>query len=482
MQCKDINIDLIRQEFEKIITELEKNITANAVIHSIENKIFKNLLHIGYLLLQYYIKGIFNQSRMRNKEYRKSGLKNCGLKKRTLITIYGIVEIIRFKFYDTVNKKVVYPFDLEYKIGEGKFSHTLQDWIGKAATENTYQESVSEFNRIFGLDLVAMQSERIANKMSEKVEAYYRQKDNSKQIEGKFFAAGFDDKGVPIRAGSLGREADSNAVRLSKGQKRDVQRHSTVSVTYSFNERCRTSEEVISSLFKEKKKEKIEPLEKQTTAQHKHIRAFMNDKEKAIEYGFNQILKRNDGTTKPIIVLIDGDRGLEHAVDRVAQRMQISERIDTKVLDFIHVTEYVWKAANVHFGEKSNQRELWVKQQCKLLLDSQTESVIESMQVLLAEHKGNKGKERDLESVIKYFTNHKHMMDYANYLKKGYPISTGAIESACGHFVQNRMQRNGMHWSPNGAQNMLNLRAVNKNNDWDDFMNYTTNLVYQEAA
>jgi len=110
MQCKDINIDLIRQEFEKIISELENNIKSNEVIHNVENKIFKNLLHVGYLLLQYYIKGIFSQSRMKNKEYRKSGLKNCGLKKRTLITIYGIVEIIRFKFYDTNNKKVVYGY------------------------------------------------------------------------------------------------------------------------------------------------------------------------------------------------------------------------------------------------------------------------------------------------------------------------------------------------------------------------------------
>lgn len=482
MQCKDINIDLIRKEFEKIISELENKMNSKDAIHNVENKIFSELLMIGNLLFQYYLKGIFSQSRKKNKEYRKSGLKNCGLVKRTMITIFGVVEIIRFKFYDSVQKKVVYPFDTEYRIGESKFSHTLQDWVGKSATDNTYEESVSNINRILGMDLVAMQSERIACKMSESVESFYAQKDYRKQIEGKFFAAGFDDKGVPIRAGSLGREAESNGVRLGKGQKRDVQRHSTVSVTYSFNERCRTAQEVISSLFKEKKDTKTEPLEKQTTAQHKHIRAFMSDKEKAIEYGFSQILKRNDGTTKPIVVLIDGDRGLEYAVDRVAQRMQISERIDTKILDIIHVTEYLWTAANVHFGEKSNQREIWVKQQCKLLLESQTDKVIETLDVLLEEHKGHAGKERDLTSVIKYFTNHKHMMDYASYLKKGYPISTGAIESACGHFVQNRMQRNGMHWSPNGAQNMLNLRAVSKSNDWDEFMNFRINADYKLAA
>jgi hypothetical protein len=482
MQSKDTNLDLIRKEFEKIITDLTNNINTEEAIHSVENMIFRELLHVGKSLYQHYLNDIFRKSKVQNKEHGKSGLKNCGVVKRELISIFGAVEIIRYKFYDKIDKKEVYPFDTEHQIGASKYSHTLQDLIGKSATDNTFDESVSDVNRIFGLNLAAMQSERIATKMSENVEIFYEQKDYSHQEEGKFFAAGFDDKGVPIRAGSLGREANSNGTRLGKGQKRDVQRHSTVSVTYSFNERCRTPEEVISSLFKEKKEVKIEPLEKQTTAQHKHIRAFMNDKEKAIEYGFNQILKRNGGTSKPIVVLIDGDRGLEHAVNRVAERMKLTDRIDAKVLDFIHVTEYVWKAANVHFGEKNSKRETWVKQQSKLLLESETEKVIETLNALLQEHQGKSGKLRDLESVIRYFTNHKHMMNYAYYLKNGYPISTGAVESACGHFVQNRMQRNGMHWSPNGAQNMLNLRAVNKNDEWDEFMKFYIEEDYKKAA
>jgi len=57
-------------------------------------------------------------------------------------------------------------------------------------------------------------------------------------------------------------------------------------------------------------------------------------------------------------------------------------------------------------------------------------------------------------------------------LARGFLISTGAIENACGHFVQSRMERNGMRWSLKGAKNMLNLRAVNKNKDWDIYMRY----------
>jgi hypothetical protein len=44
------------------------------------------------------------------------------------------------------------------------------------------------------------------------------------------------------------------------------------------------------------------------------------------------------------------------------------------------------------------------------------------------------------------------------------------------------MERNGMHWTPDGAQNMLDLRAVNKNNNWEDFMNFIVNLEYKQVA
>jgi hypothetical protein len=482
MQRKDTNIDLIRKEFEKIIDGIEIKSFEQQAIHDVERSIHLELLHLGNILLQHYTAKVIKQNKEKNKERAKEGLKNCGQVKRTLLTIFGIIEILRPKYYDTINKRVVYPFDIEYKISGSKFSYTLQDLIGKSATVNTFDESVSDINRIFELELVAMQSKRIANQLSGNVEPYYKQKDYSKQIEGEYFAAGFDDKGVPIIAGNLGREAESNGVRLGKGQKRDTKRHSTVSVTYSFNERYRTADDVIASLFKENKKQKIEPIEKQTTAQHKHIRAFMGDKERAMEYGLTQILRRNGGSTKPIVILIDGDRGLEHAVNRVIERLGISKRIEAKILDIIHVTEYLWKAANAHFGEKSKERESWVKQQCKLLLESQTELVIKTITEMSEEHKETVSKIEILEKVIKYFTNHSHMMDYATYLKKGFPISTGAIESACGHFVQTRMERNGMHWTSDGAQSMLDLRAINKNNDWEDYMQFSIATDYQYAA
>jgi hypothetical protein len=58
-------------------------------------------------------------------------------------------------------------------------------------------------------------------------------------------------------------------------------------------------------------------------------------------------------------------------------------------------------------------------------------------------------------------------MDYRTYLAKGYPIASGAIEGDCRHFVKDRFELSGMRWLQTGTENLLRLRAVAENNDWD---------------
>lgn len=60
-------------------------------------------------------------------------------------------------------------------------------------------------------------------------------------------------------------------------------------------------------------------------------------------------------------------------------------------------------------------------------------------------------------------------MDYATYLRRGRPIGTGMVEGACRHLVKDRMEQASMRWTLPGAEALLALRAVNENDDRDDF-------------
>lgn len=475
MEDKNKEIQKLKQDFDELLATIFQTRDQEKRIDEIELHILKTLLRIGKQIIMLYVGFVITRSEKIMKGEQAVRYRNKGLFSRTYFSIFGQIRFKRKKVYIEEERKILYPADKALGMPKEEYSYNLQDWIGYSTTDTDFRSSVELINRILGHNILEMQAERISNKLSEEVEVFYEEEAILPQEEGSFFAAGFDDKGVPILPAEVNREIDSGGARLGKGQKKGVKKSSTVSVTYSFDPNIRTAEEVIASLFKEKKDVEIknnEYLEPKQQAKNKHIRAFLSDKKKAMEYGFENIQKRSADEKKNIVILIDGDRGLEKAIDRAVESKDINDRIIFKVLDFIHVVEYIWKAANIYFGEKSPQRLDWVKEQCLLLLQGKINTVLKNLQKLIQHGKYKTAKHKVIKSVIRYLSNHTHMMNYKECLARGFPISTGAIESACGHFVQSRMERNGMRWSLKGAKNMLNLRAVNKNKDWDTYMRY----------
>jgi hypothetical protein len=48
----------------------------------------------------------------------------------------------------------------------------------------------------------------------------------------------------------------------------------------------------------------------------------------------------------------------------------------------------------------------------------------------------------------------------------------GPVEGACRFVIEDRFGITGARWSPDGAEDILKLRAVVVNGDLDDYMNY----------
>ena len=61
-------------------------------------------------------------------------------------------------------------------------------------------------------------------------------------------------------------------------------------------------------------------------------------------------------------------------------------------------------------------------------------------------------------------------MQYAKYIKKGYPIGSGVTEAACKVVVKQRLNLSGMKWNIDTAQQMLVLRGlVCTTGRWEQF-------------
>ena len=71
-----------------------------------------------------------------------------------------------------------------------------------------------------------------------------------------------------------------------------------------------------------------------------------------------------------------------------------------------------------------------------------------------------------------YLTGHLDQLHYATALKAGWPIATGAVESACRHLIADRLDITGARWGLTGAEAILQLRAPITNGDFDNYWIY----------
>jgi hypothetical protein len=218
-------------------------------------------------------------------------------------------------------------------------------------------------------------------------------------------------------------------------------------------------DEVLTSLLQEGQ-------EKETTSrsrpQHKQLWGTLAGKSAALDRLQDEVEKRRGGHIYHRVVLCDGDKSLQ---THLRQRFPDF----TLILDFIHAYEYLWQVATTLYGQDDPDRLPWVLEQTRHLLNGQACSLATTFRQL-AQEKGRTASQRKiLHKVANYFDNNQAYMDYATYLQHGWPIASGVIEGACRHFVKDRMELSGMRWSVDGAENLLHLRAVAENDDWDAY-------------
>jgi hypothetical protein len=393
--------------------------------------------------------------------------------------------IERAGYYDNETGKYYYPIDEQLNLPETKYSYLLTNWLLSRSTESDYREAVHIFNEFFNLGLHHSVAQNLCEDVSQSVESYYtKTKPPALEDEGSHLAFSADGKGVPIRKserqGEL-KKPETPKARRAKGEKPGIKKEATVTAIYSFNPAARTGLDIVKALLHEyqdtnnSEHHDTEQNEAVRIALNKHYGASLISKDHAIEHAAEQLIKRDPDGAKPIVVLIDGDPGLEKAIDRVLANHNLKERVDAKILDIVHVCEYVWEAGTAIYGEKNPKRREWVRKKLLDILNGKVGYVIGALKQIKQKNKLSKSKYDMIHKVIRYLTNHKHMMHYNEYLAKGYPIGTGVVESACGSLVKSRMERNGMRWSIAGAQAMLQLRAVSRNKHWTHFMEHFIN-------
>lgn len=146
-----------------------------------------------------------------------------------------------------------------------------------------------------------------------------------------------------------------------------------------------------------------------------------------------------------------------------------------RILDFAHAAEYVAKVAQAVFGAGTAETSEWLGVQLHELKHGDSQAVLTRLRglrdELAAQVEGGQGDSEALEVVscsLEYLEKRQEQIHYREFLAAGYPIGSGAVESANKLVVEARMKGAGMHWARGNVNPMVALRTIACSDRWDE--------------
>lgn len=168
-----------------------------------------------------------------------------------------------------------------------------------------------------------------------------------------------------------------------------------------------------------------------------------------------QLLKRRFDQAEKLVLLSDGADWIR----KLAEWMPCAVVL---ILDLFHAKKRIWEVAAALWDD-DKQRKRWARLQCERVEEGRVEVVLDTLDRLRRKRSRVPG---CLEELHTYFTNNRDRMDYAEYRRQGLRISTANVESANYHMTGDRLKKQGMRWSRQGAANLSVLRADLFNGGW----------------
>ena len=187
---------------------------------------------------------------------------------------------------------------------------------------------------------------------------------------------------------------------------------------------------------------------------------------RVVAEGFAEAQRRDPHHLRPWFAVVDGNNAQIDAITACAARHQVNVPI---LIDFIHVVQYVWKAAGSFFYPGDPEARAWVKDQAAKILNGKAHDVQAGIRRRATRY-GYSTKEREgADACASYLENKKDYLDYPAFLAAGWPVASGLIEGAARWLIKDRMEVTGARWGLDGAEAVLKLRALVGNGDFDDY-------------
>jgi len=389
---------------------------------------------------------------------------------RPLTTIFGDVDVRRLA-YRQRGYENLYPVDAVLNLPIEQYSLGLRRIAAIEASRGSFEDAVNAIDRTTGAHMGKRQVEEEAQRAAVDFDSFYATSPRPHANPDDALVLTVDGKGIRMRHDAL-RPATAKAAqstepstRLSNGQTPNQKRMAEVGGVYDATPVPRTPQDILSTNDNEDHKTKPAPI-----AENKWLTAsVVENAATVISQVFDEAERRDPDHLRTWVVLVDGNN---HQIDCIlaeAKKRKVEVNI---VIDFIHVLEYVWKAAHSFFHDRDPAAEAWVAEKATAILAGKAGIVAGSIARKATDLKLDLAKRQGADDCHDYLEHKKPYLNYNIALAQGWPIATGIIEGACKTLVKDRFDITGARWGLDGAETVLKLRALRKNGDFDAYWSY----------
>jgi hypothetical protein len=360
-------------------------------------------------------------------------------KKRSLRALSGAIRFERNYHYCKHCRSGFYPRDIELGLpAKGRITSEFERRIADFGLNDPFEQSAERFTLHYGVPISSNLVRRVVDRLGERREgtdetALQRAVLPPERTRAKLVVVESDGSMLPMR----GEWREAKLGMVTRGDKRHVGRRGVRGVI----------------------------------AQTRYA-AVLGDQEefaRALEAAL-----KTEGAQRAEVCLWLGDGAPGNW--RLAEKLRPGA---VQILDVHHAVEHLMDAGRALLGEHDGLLVQWQRTCKRLLLEHSPQTVINELMDCLEE--APLAAVEHVNAQVRYVQTNAKRMDYRAYLQSGWPIATGAVESAHKHTLQIRMKRAGQRWSTPRARRMVCLRAAYRTAGASRF-HAAINLAYATRA
>lgn len=134
-------------------------------------------------------------------------------------------------------------------------------------------------------------------------------------------------------------------------------------------------------------------------------------------------------------------------------------RFTVGILDINHARSHIHDCGKELYRDDRKKAKEWGQASAKRILNEGAGPLLVHLKKL-AQEPWDEEQARVLKNLIEYVQTHADHMKYPEFVAKGYPIASGAIEGANKHILISRCRRAGQQFKKANAQHLLTLRTA----------------------